>query len=231
MEQLKGGLSNCNLFAMNIESGRGIYAHYHHSFSLLQIAQYWRPLYTDLQNDKYESEMTTLRTSHKKISKKLKRNTKSLYNKPLKIARLPKHSTLNQMLEDLDEINSFQFDYHDLIPTNRAFTRMSKVLKRETARITFDTKKSKRAIRTAITKAVNDAGLETGIIVGKINGSPESVHINQPSETFGEWNFDEIVTDLADTDFHDLQKSRLIQELLGIISSKEHKAKFQRPAR
>jgi hypothetical protein len=215
---LKNKLVDVNLWLIHKKTGKGLYQYYHRSCTLSQFGTFLAMQY-DAQSEKLEREElagASTDAARKAVKKK--------YSGTLEAAVMVRKERLKQLMEELKQINAFEFDLVEISVKEPTFTQVSGMVSSERHTIRFDRKVSVVSkIRSAISEAIRERGIATGRVLGKDARNLDRIlKIVDTPDTFGRYDYDAVATD-ASFDVDALEASPFLQEMIAVAEkNREH---------
>tara|TARA_B100001063_G_C16647130_1_gene493951 strand:- start:24 stop:938 length:915 start_codon:yes stop_codon:yes gene_type:complete len=210
-------LMEFNFFILNEKTGHGIYQHYHQSCSLNQFGFALKRKYNERRDATINEEIANLPgTATKKQEKEIKQKYKGTFGWQI-IVRPDK---LEALINELDSISSFEFDFLAMKAPEQEFRAFSGVVTKERRKFSFVRKTSVNYLAKEIAGVIKKLDFTGGKVIGRdIDGIEKIVSIADNPDNFGEYEFDDLVSKLT-INVSDFVSSWPIEELLK--SAKEH---------
>jgi hypothetical protein len=209
--------ADCNIFLIDRNSGRGFYTYYYQSVGLAAFQIILRRHYYTLK-DSLITAASLKYAANGEIKEKHHNRARREYKGMLSVIQRLRSESLDTILEDLSELDAFEFHYERLLPNTKAFNPLRRRVKSEKIRVTFKEAVSATARRRSIVSAVRDAGLIKGAVRGvDTQGASRSIRIEKNPDIHEEWDFDQFADEL-DFKVEELAQSEPLKRLLTIAA-------------
>lgn len=189
-------LMDFNFFVVNKHSGQGIYQYYHHSCALNAFGVFLARRFTDMQDTERFS----------------------FFNKSkgrLNFEILVRHEKLEELINELAEVKSFE--YHISTPTilEPQFAPVKGNISRKKTKLSFKKISSVSDIARCIFEFVTQTTTKRGRVHGiDTFGDEKIIQILNTPDNFGEYDYDEIISQLDSLNISEFHNSWLTSELL-----------------
>jgi hypothetical protein len=218
-------LVDFNFFAIHNVTGRGLYQHYHHSSSLNQFGLFLRKQFDDIKRGKREVELA--QAGGDEAPRGTKKAINARYKGTLQWAMMVRTEQLQELLEQLKRIRSFEFEFLTLTEKESLFTPLSSVVKTETHRLSFKPKVDPGTIVGSIVSFVRARHIRRGRVDGVDEDGVDRVfRILDNPDCFAEFEFEELAEE-AKLDLGDIARSPILIQILEVIS--KHRHQFETP--
>lgn len=213
-----------NFFAIHERTCRGVYLHYHQSCSLNQFSYFCKRVYNELKLELIaqaieEAGGDNALEADIKLAKRKFRGS-------LKWATMVRQENLPQLLDELDRIRSFSFDFFAVGANIPVFTPYDDTARRMSHRVSFKSGLSLHRIKQAILRSIREGNLGRGRVEGKAGEIDRVIKLTDNPDCFAEYDHDHIA-DQMDVDLGDLASSWGVQQLISV--AKRNPALFETP--
>jgi len=213
-------LMEFNFFVINKNTGFGIYQHYHNSCSFNQFGYLASGVYNDTKESIISKSIIDAGGDSVKESEKKK--IKAKYKGGLKWEVLVRPEKLEELINELESIRAFEFDFLSLKAPEPEFSPLSNVVNKERRRFSFVRKTPVHYLAKHISKIIKNLSITDGRVYGKdSDGINQILKIYDNPDNFGEYDFDDLASRLNFTidEFH---KTWVIKELLKAATVNAH---------
>lgn len=208
-----------NFFVINKNTGFGLYQHYHQSCSINQFGYLISKRYLSLIDLRIDSEIKAI----KNISESQERVIKKKYSGRLALEVLVRKDKLNDILNELERIKSFEFDFLYLEAKEKEYEPLSPYVKKERRRFSFVKNSPVSILSSQITKYIENNGLMKGKIIGEDDhGVERIIHILDNPDNYGEYDYDEVAVKLDSLILDNFENSWVTEELLKCCRKHKH---------
>lgn len=212
-------LMDFNFFVLNKKTFCGVYQHYFASCSPLRFGVFLRYFFWKPEKDRrIATKIGTLKAKKGMSADKAEARAKKLFKGALKFALFYKPEDFEKILKTMKEIKQFHFDISTVKAQQSVFSPDIPI-KGVQERVTFEKPKSVAAITGAISGFVKAKKISRGkVLTIDPDGEVRSVHITKNVDGFGEFDFDDVTSDL-EFDVEDFAKSPVVKNLLKTARS------------
>jgi len=211
-----------NFFVINKSNGLGIYQQYHHSCSLGVFGGYLRDRYRNLSENSAGREIRELRRQRQHTEGKAKAIRRA-HRENLSVATLIHRGNLSAVLRQFEKIKSFEYEFAQLDAIRDVAQALQPYVKRRKEKVTFEPRFAVATIATAVHNAVNTIMPKSGRVhVETDEGDPLSVKLADIPENFGEYDYDDIATQLDKLDTAEFAQHQTLTNLQEVCNSEPY---------
>lgn len=211
-----------NFFVVNKSNGLGIYQQYHHSCSLGVFGGYLRERYRTLSTRSIDAEILELRRS-RQHSEARERAIRRAHRGNLTVATLVHRGNLSSVLRQFEKIKSFEYEFAQIEAIRDVARPLQPYVSKRKEKVTFEPRFAVSTIATAVHNAVEMIVPKSGRVhVETDEGDPLSVKLADIPENFGEYDFDEIATQLDQLDTADFAEHQTFTDLQDVCNSEPY---------
>lgn len=228
VENLQGEdkLMEFNFFVINKTNGVGLYQQYHHSCSLGVFGGYLRDHYHTISTEFADREVAEL-TRRGEHTDKREKGIRKAHRGGLSIATLVHSGTLGAVLRQFQKIKSFEYEFAQFDAIRSVAQPLQPYVKRRKEKVTFEPRYAVVTIANAVQNAVNAIQPKSGRVhVETEDGDPLSVKLADIPEHFGEYEFDDIASQLDNLDTAQFARHRTFTELQAVCDSDAYRHIF-----
>jgi len=228
VENLQGDdkLMEFNFFVINKSNGIGLYQQYHHSCSLGVFGGYLRDRYRTISEEMANQAIESLR-QHGEHTDRREAAIRRAYRGGLSVATLVHSGSLEAVLRQFEKIKSFEYEFAQLDAIREVAKPLQPLVKRRREKLTFEPRFAIGTIANAIQNAVNAMQPKSGRVhVETQEGDPLSVKLADIPEHFGEYDYDDVASQLDNLDTADFAQHHTFNELQGVCTSDHYRHIF-----
>lgn len=206
-----------NFFAIHKRTARGAYLHYHQSFSMNQFNMMCARLYKEYKRARIDAELNALPTQE--CTDAAKNRVRKKYRGRLKHETIVRADDLPALIDELDRVSAFQFDYAVLNPKASWAKPLEQGARRKTYRYGFAPKQPISQVKKWVVDAVEQARIKKGRVEGKGKGGEDRVlHLDENPTSFGEYDHDLLAGEMA-FDLEDLKDCWCMKQVMKAVKS------------
>lgn len=213
-----------NFFIIHKRTCRGLYLYYHQSCSLNQFSYFCKHEYDKLK-DMLISEAATEAggvSASAAIVKRIKREFKG----SLMCKTMVRRESVPQLLDELDMIKTFEFDFFAVQANMPVFTPYDGTAKRMSHRISFKPDIPLHRRKQSILASITAGRLSHGRIEGRTGDLDRVIRLIDNPDCFATYDHD-YVADHMRVDLDSLASSWGVAQLLAV--ARQHQAVFEAP--
>lgn len=216
-----------NYFVQYRETGTGLYLYYHHSCALNQFAAVLGDRYSEHKLARIAQDINA--AGGEGISKAKKAAIRKNYKGELSHVQLVTDEDLDDLMQQMHAIKSFEFTVSSVKPDDPIFAPISKYVRKRVERVVFQKEYGVSAIAAGIKKITKLASPDKGRVIGVDESGVEQIaNLLNNYETFGEYEFDDEARQLT-FDLDDFHQSPMVKKMKQVIE--EHPAVFTAPVK
>jgi hypothetical protein len=222
--QERSNLTDFNFFIINKSTARGMYQHYHQSCSLNQFGIFLNRQYEDLRDVHVETELSDVPEDDKRQRKAVEKK----YKGRLKLEVMVRPEKLEEILEQLEKIQFFNFDFATLVSKEPLFNPITKYVKKESHRLRFNTEVVADGLGGHIASVVKSLAIKRGRVGGlDAEGKERTFQLLENPDNFGNFEYDDLA-DETTLNIKDVEKSPFFATMLDIAT--KNATMFQKAA-
>lgn len=228
-ELAKGSrLMDFNFFVINKTTFCGLYQHYHASCSLAQFGVFLRQaFYKPEQEVRKFAKIKELLASGGFSRESAEARAERIFKKRMAFDLFFKEDDFLKIIKTMNEIKQFQFDVSTKVAKQRTFTPDLE-LKRVQEQIAFANPSLVKKIASAIGDFVKEKNISRGkVVTVDPTGEIYPVYLKRNIDGFGEFDFDEVTSEIELDVLEDFAECPVITNL--IAAGKANKALFCDP--
>jgi len=213
-------LMDFNFFVLNKKTLNGLYQHYHQSCSPGAFAQLCAVRFREYRVALADEAVRAL---PEPVTAAAEARARSPFAGLLHSAVIVRKDALEKMIRELKRVKSFQYSLAVPAVVEEDFKPLTPWIKKETHKISFETKSPVDGIATAVANAVARLGISRGRVEGEDQDGIERVlRIVDNPDTFGEYEYDDVAARINDLNLSQFHESWAIQELLKKAHENKH---------
>ncbi|WP_164019601.1 hypothetical protein [Pyxidicoccus trucidator] len=218
-ELMEGTLGmELNYLVQYRETGTSLYLHYHHSCALNQFAAFLGDRYSDYKSARIEHD--TKAAGGEGIANSKKVAIRKKYKGSLTHVQLVTDEDLDDLMQQMHAIKSFEFTVASVRPDDPVFAPVSKYVRRRVERVVFNSDYGVSAIASGIKKITRLASPDKGRVIGvDESGVQQIANLLNNYETFGEYEFDEEARHLT-FELDEFHHSPMIKKMKKVIEDR-----------
>ncbi len=214
-------LMDFNFFAIHKQTGAGIYQHYHQSCSLNQFCIFLQNRFRDYKDMCIKSDYLKLAdpTNEKEQKKVRAKYSNDKFNHSM----ILREEDFIEILNEFEKINSFEFNYSILHSEEQNFSMLKDMIQTEKIKVLFKRDTHVSILASAISGIKNKLSIKKGTVSGKDSeGKTRVIDLIDNPNNFGEYEFDEVASELDSLDVNKFESSWLVTEILKICKANEY---------
>lgn len=187
-----------NYFVVNLDTGRGIYQHYHSSCKFTQFGGFLADRYAKIVRNEADSAIASA-SLNGKVSKARQKQIRSDYVGYLDWSVLVRPEKVDELLADLREITQYQYDLVTFTPDeNQPFRPISSFVSKKRTILTFDKKiQVAQRVRRGIMDMISRNRPAKGRIRGKdVQGRKQVIDLDENVDILREYDYDEVAGEI-----------------------------------
>ena len=208
-----------NFFAIVKATGKGVYLHYHQSFSMQQFYLLYETEYRGLRDATKRAALDALPANATEQQKKAVRRP---FKESLGFEAMVRPESVPQLLQQMKRVSSVQFETSTLTVRQNAFTPINSLARKKVIRYGFSPRQPMTAVFDAIKMAVREGQITKGKVSGRdLSDAPWSFNLSDNLSSFADYEYDDIAGDIAfDIESGKILESPVAVKLKQIISMK-----------
>jgi hypothetical protein len=230
VENLTGAdkLMEFNFFVVNNDNGFGAFQHYHQSCSVGEFNKSIEAQFRKFRSSLSERDRKAQEDAQdEELTQKQIRDINREYACSLKGRQLIRKEDLTEILESLNEINSFSYDFISVGDIEKHSVALAGGIERARERIVFSPQKPKNLLIQGISDLMTVFRPKSGSVAGKTdNGKKISYDIYDIPQNFGEEDYDDLAAKLNDLNLDNFESNEVLESLETLCTSNEHKHIF-----
>lgn len=220
-------LMEFNFFVFNKSTGTGLYQHYHQSCSVNSFGDLAKKRFIDYRKASLESAVGA---AGKVISEADRKMIQSKYGNKLSFSVLVRKEALRSLIEEMKRVKAFQYALVTPEVPQDEFAPLKPFIRMKSERLTFSVKTPTNFVADAIGAFVSGHSLQRGCIEAvDEDGIDRVIKIVNNPDSFGEYDFDDLVPKLNALNLTSFEQSWVIEELIS--KCKANVAAFEYGAR
>lgn len=228
VENLQGDdkLMEFNFFVVNKTNGIGLYQQYHHSCSLGVFGAYLKERYRTISEGAANQAIAALRHQGQHTNRR-ETAIRRAHRGGLSVATLVHRGNLAAVLRQFMRIKSFEYEFAQLDAIREVAQPLQPYVTRRKEKVTFEPRYAVVTIANAIHNAVIAIQPKSGRVhVETEEGDLLSVKLADIPEHFGEYDYDDIASQLDNLDTADFAQHRTFTELQNVCNSDPYRHIF-----
>lgn len=216
-------LMEFNFFVFNKATGAGLYQHYHQSCSANSFGDLTKKRFLDYKRTSIRSGLDTAGGN---VSEADKKKIEGQFANKLKFSVLVRKEALKELIAEMKRVKAFQYALVTPEVPQDAFAPLKPFVKMKSERLTFNVKTPTSFVADAIEAFVSTNSLQRGCIEAvDEEGIDRVIKIMNNPDSFGEYDFDDLVPKLNALNLTNFEESWVIQELIS--KCKDNVAAFE----
>lgn len=220
-------LMEFNFFVFNKKTGAGLYQHYHQSCSVNSFGDFAKRLFLEY---KKESRQAALDAVGNSATKAKEAEIRARFGNKLAFSVLVRKEALKDLIEEMQRVKAFQYALATPEVPQDEFAPLKPFIRMKSERLTFSVKTPLISVAQAIQAFVSGNHMSRGSIEAvDEDGINRVIKIMDNPDSFGEYDFDDLVPTLNALNLTKFEQSWVITEL--IKKCKENIALFEYEAK
>jgi hypothetical protein len=216
-------LMEFNFFVFNKKTGTGLYQHYHQSCSVNSFGDLAKRRFID---HKKASREAALDAAGNSATKAKTAKIDARFGNKLTFSVLVRKEALKDLIEEMQRVKAFQYALATPEVPQDAFAPLKPFIRMKSERLTFSVKTPLGFVAQAIQAFVSGNIMSRGSIEAvDEDGIDRVIKIMDNPDSFGEYDFDDLVPKLNELNLTKFEQSWVITEL--IKKCKENIALFE----
>ena len=216
-------LMEFNFFVFNKATGAGLYQYYHQSCSVNSFGDLAKKKFLDYKRNSRQSAINAAGAGATEANKK---KIEAQFVNQLNFSMLVRKEALKELISEMTRVKAFQYALATPEVPQDAFTPLKPFIKMKSERLTFEVKTPTSFVADAIEAFVSGNSLQRGYIEAvDEDGIDRVIKIMNNPDSFGEYEFDDLVPKLNELNLTNFEKSWVIEELIS--KCKENVAAFE----
>lgn len=208
-----------NFFVINKKTGFCLYQHYHQSCSANLFGYFMKKRYLSLRDFIIKSKTEAAGESSASKEKAIRKKHAGKFMWQI----LVRKENLQAILNSLEKIKSFEFDFMNLESKEKEYEPLSSFVKKERRKFSFIANTSGQILATKISSIIDKVGLSSGRVVGEDgDGIERVINIMDNPDNFGEYEYDDVAEKLNSLNLNKFENSWVIDELLAKCNEYGH---------
>jgi hypothetical protein len=221
-------LMDFNFFVLNKQTGAGLYQHYHQSCSANSFGDLVKKRFIDYR--KVTSHQAALEAREISVKEKEVKKIEARFENRLAFSVVIRKEALKALIEEMKRVKAFQYALATPEVPQDDFAPLKSFIRMKSERLTFAVNAPMDFIAKAIDSFVSNNPLQRGYIEAvDEDGIDRVIRIIDNPDSFGEYDFDDLVPKLNALNLTNFEQSWVISEL--IARCKENVAIFEYEAR
>ena len=217
----ESNLMDFNFFVINKANGLGLYQYYHQSCSLNSFGYYNSRRFSEHRKAEIDAKIAELDES--KVTAAKEKAIRGKFKGQLKWEILVRKEKLKALIEELDQVKSFEYSFLSLTTEEPEFKPLSNYVRKESTRIAFTSGSPVDRIAGVVSRFVSHRDIDSGKVTGvDAGGITRVLRITDNPDNFGEYSYDEIAPKINSMDIDSFEESWVVQELLAKCSEYKH---------
>jgi hypothetical protein len=204
-----------NFFAINKNTGKGIYQYYHNSCSLNMFGMLCRAHYESLKDLRLENAKAQAQNLTSKVEKAIREQ----YSGSLKWDIVVRKETFDKLIEEYKSISAVTLNVSTMAYEDTAFTPLSHEANKMTQRYTFSKGTAVGSLINGIREVISRANVDGAKVEGvDEDGLERIIKLANTPDSFGEFDFDGVAETMAITP-NDFVASSFLMELIEVAKA------------
>lgn len=216
-------LMDFNFFVFNKMTGAGLYQHYHQSCSANAFGDLAKKKFFDYKKISCQSALNAVANSTTEAENK---KINGQFANKLNFSILVRKEALKALIIEMKRVKAFEYALVTPEVPQDEFSPLKPFIKMKSERLTFAVKTPMRSVADAIDTFVSGNSLQRGCIEAVDEaGIDRVIKIMNNPDSFGEYDFDDLVPKLNELNLTSFEQSWVITELIS--KCKENVAAFE----
>jgi hypothetical protein len=216
-------LMEFNFFVFNKATGAGLYQHYHQSCSANSFGDLTKRRFSDFKKTSRQSAFDAAGDNATEAEKK---RIQSEFENKLSFSVLVRKEALKALIAEMKRVKAFQYALAIPEVPQDAFAPLKPFIRMKSERLTFAVNTPTNSVADAIEAFVSGNFLQSGSIEAvDEDGIDRVIKIMDNPDSFGEYDFDDLVPKLNKLNLTNFEQSWVIEELIS--KCKENVAAFE----
>jgi hypothetical protein len=216
-------LMEFNFFVFNKKTGAGLYQHYHQSCSINSFGDLAKRHFADYKKALRQSALDAAGNS---VAEAEAAKIQAKFGNKLAFSVLVRKEALKDLIEEMKRVKAFQYALATPEVPQDDFAPLKPFIRMKSERLTFSVKTPLGAVAQAIQAFVSGNIMSRGSIEAvDEDGIDRIIKIMDNPDSFGEYDFDDLVPKLNALNLTNFEQSWVITELIN--KCKENIAVFE----
>lgn len=216
-------LMEFNFFVFNKTTGAGLYQHYHQSCSANSFGDLTKKKFIDYKKTSRQSALDAAGGNAIEADKK---KIEAQFENKISFSVLVRKEALKALIEEMKRVKAFHYALVTPEVPQDAFAPLKPFIKMKSERLTFAVKTPMNFVAAAIETFVSCNLLQRGCIEAvDEDGIDRVINIVNNPDSFGEYDFDDLVPKLNELNLTKFEQSWVVGELIS--KCKENVAAFE----
>lgn len=214
-------LMDFNFFVINKNNGLCLYQYYHQSCSLSSFGFYNSKRFTEHRNTEIDGQLAEIGKLNLTPAKE--RIIRGKFKGQLKWEILVRKEKLKTLIEELDQVNSFEYSFLTLTTEEPEFKPISNFLRKKSTKIAFTKGSPVEKLAEFVSNFLSSRNIETGKVTGvDTDGITRVLRVTDNPDNFGDYGYDDIAPRINSMDIDKFENSWIIKELLSKCTENKH---------
>lgn len=206
-------LMDFNFFVFHAKTGAGLYQHYHQSCSANSFGNLTQKRFSDFRKS---SRKLAVDAAGESITESEKKKIELQFSNTLKFSIVVRKDALKALIAEMKRVKAFQYALSTPVVDQDAFTPLKSYINMKSERLTFAVKTPINSVADAIEAFVSSTSLQRGRIEAvDEDGIDRVIKILDNPDSFGEYEFDDLVPKLNSLNLTNFEQSWVITELIS----------------
>lgn len=216
-------LMEFNFFVFNKITGAGLYQYYHQSCSVNSFGDLAKRRFVDCKKN---FRQLAIDEAGEFISEADRKKIEARFVNRINFSIIVRKEALKELISEMRRVKAFQYAIATPEVPQDAFAPLKKFIKIKTERLSFSVKTPTISVADAIDAFVSRTTLQRGCIEAvDENGIDRIIKVMNNPDTFGEYDFDDLVPRLNELNLTNFEQSWVVNELIG--KCKDNMAAFE----
>lgn len=216
-----------NYFIINKSNYFGLYQHYHQSCATRIFGSLLKKLAKTYSGERIQNEIALQEEQGKKITGALKSQIRKEYILHLEFSLLVRKEKLKILLEQYSKIKAFEYDYTTLTPDIKKATPLAKHVLKKREKLRFVNPDNVNTLAREIANFVKKKVISKGsVTVEDEYGNEFPMKVFDMPDYFAVYDFNDLADKLANIQSSTFYQSKIVDLLVGAISSPENSPIF-----
>jgi hypothetical protein len=209
-----------NFFVIHKKTLNALYQHYHQSCSVGSFVDTCAKQFRAYRLSAADAAVAALPTGHRTAEE---RRVRSQYLGYLRSETIVRKEALEKLIQTMRRVKSFTYSTATPVVEQEDFKPLQRWINKQVQRFSFDRGGPVPDIALAISSYVQKLGISHGRVEGEDHeGLAQVLRIMDNPDSFGEYEYDSIVTQIRDLDLAEFQNSWMVSELLERARANKH---------
>lgn len=205
-------LMEFNFFVFNKKTGSGLYQHYHQSCSANSFGELAQRKFHD---HRIAQRQLALEAAGETATDAAKKKIAAKFGNRLKFSVLVRKEALKVLISEMRRVKAFEYALETPVVPQDAFAPLRPFVRMKSERLAFSMKTPTSFVADAIDAFVSSSSLKRGQIEAVDDeGVDRVIKIMDNPDSFGEYDFDDLVAKLNKLELTKFEQSWIIAELI-----------------